>query len=294
MTKKDHLLLGAHMSIAGGMEKAIERGESIGCTAIQIFTKSSRQWKAAPLTDQEVELFKETWQKSSIREIIAHASYLLNIASGDSKIRHQSKAGLLEELLRCHQLGVKKLVLHPGAYRDFPRQEAIATLARMIDEIMDETEFTGQLLLEIMAGQGTTLGRSFEELGEIYDKIHHKKRVALCFDTCHVFVAGYDFRTSQAYEELWQEFEKVFDISMIQAFHFNDSKRELAAHVDRHARIGEGELGLKPFSFIINDPRFFAIPKVLETPYHELTDFQEEMEAIIKTLTPENRKRLLG
>lgn len=265
--KKKQLLLGAHMSIAGGFEQAIIRGEELECTAIQIFTKSNRQWAAKPITVEQANLFKETLQKSSsVQFVMAHASYLINIGSADKTAAEKSVKALIEELKRCHTLGIPYLVLHPGAYTKTTLEESIHLISEYLNYAFDEDPGSTIVLLENTAGQGKSVGSTFEQLRAIYKKVKKKKRIGFCFDTCHAFAAGYDFTTPEKYKALWKHFDEVIGIEHLKAFHINDSVKGLGSHVDRHSNIGKGKIGIEAFRLIMNDPRFSDIPKVLETP----------------------------
>jgi|ERR1700733_8898843 len=292
--KKHRLLLGAHMSIAGGLEKAIERGQSIGCTAIQIFTKSNRQWHAKPITQEEADLFKKTWAESNVDSIIAHATYLINIASGDPKIAHASLNALAKELDSCDLLGIPYLVLHPGASTSSTQQEALDRVVAHLDLVLDNDNKT-TILLETMAGQGSTLCSSFEQLAYLLKKVKHAHKLGICLDTCHIFAAGYDFRDAKDYNHLWETFDKIVGLQHLKAIHINDSQKELGCKVDRHQHIGKGKIGLHGFELLFNDSRFFDIPKILETPKATKEPLAEDimnMETIRKLLSQETREKL--
>jgi deoxyribonuclease IV len=282
MKQKD-LLIGAHMSIAGGVENAITAGQSINCTAIQIFTHSNRQWKVNPLKPESVTLFKQAWQQSTIGSIIAHAGYLLNLGSPQQSVREKSVNVLIEELKRCRELGIDHLVLHPGAYLDGNPNECFEYIAHNIDHALAQVSGNTMILLEIMAGQGTVVGATFEELALIRGLTTHKSRVGICLDTCHAFAAGYDFTTKKTYETMWDKFDKSIGIEHLKAMHFNDSKKERGSRVDRHEQIGKGKLGLEPFRLLLNDDRFVNIPKVLEIPHEHknpLIDYAHGLEIL--------------
>lgn len=294
-SKKHRLLLGAHMSISGGLEKAIERGESIGCTTIQLFTKSNRQWHAKPLSEEDIELFIKTAQSSAIHPIIAHATYLINIASPETKIEKQSTQALAKELERCQELGIHYLVLHPGSYVKGSPDEGIERIINNLNEVLDNVPGNTIIALETMAGQGSALCSTFEQIAYIINHIRHKKRIGVCFDTCHAFVAGYDLRTPKAYEQTWKHFNDVIGLENLNVIHVNDSKKGLNSRVDRHEHIGKGELGLEAFELLFNDERFFGIPKILETPKVTQEPFTEDkmnMETIRGLLSASTRKIL--
>ncbi|CAN5197508.1 deoxyribonuclease IV [soil metagenome] len=294
-TKNSRLLLGAHMSISDGLEKAIKSGASIGCTTIQIFTKSNRQWNAKIITPEEIEHFKAAAKTLKMGPIIAHATYLINIASADPKVSNASTAALAMELARCQSLDIPYLVLHPGSYGKGTPQEGLERISHHLDAIFEKVPGHTMILLETMAGQGTALCWSFEQIAQVINKSTHKKRLGVCFDTCHAFVAGYDFKDSASYHAMWENFDKTIGIERLKAIHVNDSKKGLGSRVDRHEHIGKGALGLEPFSLLFNDPRFFDIPKILETPKATEEPFTEDkmnMATIHSLLTPKTRKLL--
>lgn len=286
------LLLGAHISIAGGFDQAIVRGESIGCTAIQIFTKSNRQWTAAPIGEDAIIAFKNARKHSSITQVIAHAAYLINIGSPHEHIRTKSTQAVIDELHRCHQLGIPYLVMHPGAHGTEPINECLTRIAEQINHILTIDTGTTTLVLETMAGQGTNVCDSFEQLAYIYQQVTHKKRFGICFDTCHVFAAGYDLQTKEAYNNTWKIFDNILGRDLLKVIHLNDSKKPLGMHVDRHEDIGKGKLGLDAFKFIMNDSRLFDIPKILETPKESLRDDWRNMRTLADLVTTENRRVL--
>lgn len=261
------------MSIAKGLHNALLAGESIGCTAIQLFTHSNRQWAIKPLSDNEIQLFNETRKKTAIQEIVVHASYLINIGSPDVEIYNKSYNMLIQELKRCEQLSIPLLILHPGSHRNSTPEKSILQISLTLDKVLEQIPGKSMILLEIMAGQGSSIGSTFEELAAIRKAAIHKNRIGFCFDTCHAFAAGYSFQTSSEYSHLLNTIDQIIGINHIKAFHLNDSQKPCSSHVDRHEHIGKGKLGLEPFRLILNDPRFALIPKILETPHNEtLTD----------------------
>lgn len=259
-------LIGAHMSIAGGIHKAFERGESVGCRTLQIFLKNSNRWDARPLSAQDRELFAAARARTGIDPVVAHDSYLINLASPDRALREKSVRAFMEEMGRANFLGVPFLVLHPGAHMGTGEREGCARVAEALDRALGEVGGPVVPLLENTAGQGSTLGRRFEELASILERVGARERVGVCFDTAHAFAAGYDLRTKKDYDAVMREFDRLIGVGRIRVFHVNDSKKELGSRVDRHADIGKGFLGLEPFRFLLNDRRFPAVPKILETP----------------------------
>jgi deoxyribonuclease IV len=260
------LLTGAHVSIAGGLHKAFERGDRLQCRAIQIFLKNSNQWKAMLLTEPGRILFEEAWKNSRIKFVAAHDSYLINLASPNRDLFQRSLEAFIEEMRRARSLGVPYLVMHPGAHTGAGIAAGIASVAKALNRALKAVGPPVQILLENTAGQGSCLGHRFEHLEDILGRIKDSDRVGVCLDTCHLFAAGYDIRTKEAYAETMREFNRRVGIGKIKVFHVNDSKKDLGSRVDRHCHIGQGCIGLNAFRFLINDRRFSAIPKILETP----------------------------
>jgi deoxyribonuclease-4 len=261
------LSLGAHMSVAGGVDLAIGRAVAFNMDSCQIFTKNANQWAAKPLDPKVVERWLEQQQTAGVTNFVAHDSYLINVGTPADELWEKSRNALQIELERCDQLNVPYLVSHPGAHVGSGVDAGIARVSEAINRIFDDTpDGTSMLLLETTAGQGTTLGRTFEEIAGIMDKIENKSRVGVCLDTCHIFVAGYDLRDSDSYEQTIGDFDRIVGLDNLKVIHLNDAKKGLGSHVDRHTHIGEGELGLEPFRFLMNDPRLDGRPGVLETP----------------------------
>ncbi|HZX47986.1 MAG: deoxyribonuclease IV [Thermodesulfovibrio sp. RBG_19FT_COMBO_42_12] len=261
------MMLGAHMSIAGGVDKAIERGASLSCTAIQIFTKNSNQWDGRPITEDEVVRFKTLLRKSSIKQIIAHDSYLINLASGSSELRERSVNALISEVDRCRTLEIPYVVIHPGAHTGVGEDEGIKNIIHSLDIICAKTDGWGvDIALETTAGQGTNIGYRFEHLSRIITGVKYNNRIKTCIDTCHIFAAGYDIRTPEGYEKVIDEFNKLVGLDRLACIHLNDSKKGLESRVDRHEHIGKGFIGKESFRTIINDRRFNDIAMIIETP----------------------------
>jgi deoxyribonuclease-4 len=277
--------LGAHMSIAGGVHLAVRRGKSIGCNAVQLFVKSSNQWRAKELSTGEIDLFHEESVSFTPGFVIAHTSYLINIASPDPALLKKSADSLLVELKRCATLGIPYLVLHPGSHRGVGVDRGIGTIAETINRLYEGTSGDGtSILLEITAGAGNTIGSKFEELAAIIDLIEDKSRVGVCYDTCHAFTAGYDIRTKRKYNATFRALDDTIGFGYLRAFHLNDSLKEFGSHKDRHTHIGQGEIGTDAFSYLVNDKRFIDRPMVLETPKGE--DLREDVEnlALLRSL----------
>lgn len=255
------------MSIAGGLPKALARGKKLGCRTIQIFTKNATQWKARPLTQEEIRDFKEVRKESGIAPVVVHDTYLINIASPEPAKRKASSTALLEEMQRTEALGLPYLIMHPGAHMGAGEQEGIRQVIRSLDSLHRETRgFRMKILLETTAGQGTNLGYRFEQIAAMISGAAESERLGVCVDTCHIFAAGYDIRTPAGYEETMQDLISLFGAGKILCFHVNDSRKEFGSRVDRHAHIGKGEIGLPAFRCLMNDKRFRNIPKILETP----------------------------
>jgi deoxyribonuclease-4 len=260
------LLAGAHMSIAGGLHLAFRRGKQVGCRTIQIFLKSSTQWKARLLSEEDRSLFREAHQESGIEPVLAHDSYLINLASPDRSLRRKSLHAFIEEMRRANYLGVPWMIMHPGAHMGAGVKAGVARVAGELKNALDSVEPPVSILLENTAGQGSSLGFRFEQLADILQKTGNSDRVGVCIDTCHAFAAGYDLRTEEGYAQTMLELERLIGLEKIRAFHLNDSKKDLGCRVDRHTHIGKGCIGLDAFRFLVNDKRFAAIPKILETP----------------------------
>lgn len=255
------------MSIAGGHALAVDRATNFGMTALQIFTKNANQWTAKPIMPEAAETFKERLGGSNVSFVVAHDSYLINLASPDDANWEKSRNAFADELVRCQQLGVGSLVTHPGAHMGTGVDAGVTRVAEGLNRIFADLPDNGTtVLLETTAGQGSTLGRTFEELAGIIDQVEDKSRVAVCLDTCHIFAAGYDIRDEATYQATMQAFDDTIGLDRLRVFHLNDSKKGLGAHVDRHAHIGEGELGSEAFRLLLTDPRFADRPGVLETP----------------------------
>lgn len=259
-------LLGAHMSIAGGVGNALLEGKKVACDAIQIFTKSSRQWASKPYTKEEVQLFEINRKETGITNIIAHDSYLLNLGSPDSFLRTRSVAAFIDELERCETLGVTNLVAHPGSHTGAGEVEGIKTIAKSLDEVHEACPgYNVKVTLEITAGQGSNLGYRFQQIRDIMDSTRESDRLRVCFDTEHAFAAGYDMRTKEGYERTFAEFDDAIGIKHLAAFHLNDSKKEFNSRIDRHEHIGKGFIGIEAFRLLMNDKRFWGLPMCLET-----------------------------
>ena len=258
-------LLGAHVSISGGIPEAPTRASRLSVNCFQIFTKNNNQWKARSFREGEVEEFQKRVQEGGFKSVVSHSDYLTNLASAKREVRSKSWENLAGELDRCRTLGIDLLVLHPGSHGGDGVDVGIDRVASALREILPGHPGV-RILLETTAGQGTGLGVYFEELAEIYDRSSHPERLGVCYDTCHTFAAGYDIRTEQSYEDVMKRFDDVLGLGELRLFHLNDSKRGAGQHIDRHQHIGWGEMGLGPFWMLMNDDRFSDIPKIIETP----------------------------
>jgi deoxyribonuclease IV len=265
--------LGAHMSISGGLEKAVIRGQEVGCEAMQIFTKNSNQWKAKPLTAPEVTAFREACQAADIGPVIAHSAYLINLAAPDEALYEKSVQAFRDELQRCELLGIPYLVVHPGAHMGAGEEQGLKRIAAAIDRIHRDTpNLQAAITLEVTAGQGTVLAAKFEHFAAILEQVDEPERLGFCLDTCHLLAAGYDFRTRQGYDGMMETWEDLVGIERIRVIHLNDSKKDLGSRVDRHEHIGQGYIGTTGFEFLLNDRRLAALPMVLETPKDDNAD----------------------
>jgi deoxyribonuclease-4 len=259
--------LGAHLSIAGGLPRAVDRAEASGCQALQIFTKSAGQWRARELPAEEIALFRRRVRETKIRPVVAHNSYLINVAAADRALRRQSIAALLEELDRAEALGLDGLVMHPGSYTSGTEEGGLTLIADALASILERRpKMRTRILLEHTAGQGTNLGHRFEHLAAIIDRLGGSRRVGVCLDTCHLLTAGYDICSEAGYRETFRQFGAIVGFPRLKAFHLNDSKKPCASRVDRHEHIGKGCIGVEPFRRLVNDPRFAKLPMLLETP----------------------------
>ncbi len=286
MKSKNECLVGAHVSIAGGFFKAIEEGTIIGCTTIQIFTKSNRQWHANSILQADAQAFIAAQKCSEIKTVVAHASYLINLGSATPGVQAKSLSALIDEIKRCHELEIPYLVLHPGTAEPNSKESTLKQTGNYINQALQATPAcTTTVLVETMAGQGKSVGSSFEELRTILEQVTDKTRIGVCFDTCHAFAAGYDFTTPQSYTSTFKQFDELIGLKYLKVFHLNDSKKELNSHVDRHEDIGQGLIKLEAFALIMNDPRFKRIPKILETPMTTgIEDYKRNLQTLLSLI----------
>jgi deoxyribonuclease-4 len=260
------LLLGAHVSIAGGVHYAIRRGEELGCTAIQVFTKNAAQWKANPLSEEDVKKFKRERARAGIL-VVVHDAYLINLASPNSSLLKKSQAAFIEEMERAEELEIPYLIMHPGAHSGSGEDAGIRSVARSFNRVFRKTSgFQVKILVENTAGQGTALGHSFEQLRRIIEDTAQPERMGVCLDSCHAFASGYDLRTRPDYLRVMEEFDEVIGRESLKIMHLNDCKKGLGQKIDRHEHLGKGMLGLEFFRVVMNDPHFHHVPKIIETP----------------------------
>lgn len=257
-------LIGAHLSTKGGLHTVFERASAIDAAAVALFAKNSNQWKGKELTDADCAQFTSL---RNVRPMLTHASYLINLATTNPEFHRKSIIALADELDRAERLGIHAVVLHPGAHLGAGSNAGCDQIARSLDTVHALIpNHKAVTLLETAAGQGSCVGCTFEELGRMLNAVDDKARVGICVDTCHIFAAGYDIRTRDGYERMVDELDRYVGIENVAAFHLNDSKKPLGSRVDRHEHIGQGEIGLDAFRFLLNDPRFAKLPKVIETP----------------------------
>jgi len=269
------LLIGAHESVAGGMFRAVERAESVGATALQVFTKNSNRWQSPPLTEEAVANYKTAISESSIRSVVSHDSYLINLCATDKGILKKSRLAMVDEIERCRSLGIGLLNFHPGAHMGAGEKAGLRRIIESLDIVHGETEGSGvRSVVETTAGQGTVLGSSFEQIAEIINGVKDAGRMGVCIDTCHIFAAGYDISGEEPYGAVMEEFGRVIGFDRLLVIHANDSKGELGSHRDRHEHIGKGSIGREGFRLVMTDPRLGHVPKILETPKGE--DLEED------------------
>ena len=269
-------LLGAHMSVNGGIDTAFERGERAGCRTMQVFVKNNNRWSAKPLSDGDVQRYKSAAGASTISPVVAHAAYLINLCAADKSILDRSRIAFADELQRCDLLGITALIVHPGSHVGAGEEHGIRLIAESLNRIHDATPGIHVLTtLETTAGQGSALGYKFEQLGRMIDLVERKERMAICMDTCHIFAAGYPIATEDGWEATMRSFHEIIGLERLVAIHVNDSKKDFGSRVDRHEHIGKGRIGKAAFRSLMNDRRLEHVPKILETPKSE--DMHEDV-----------------
>lgn len=268
------LQIGAHMSIAGGVSKALDQAAQVNSNAVQVFTKNNRQWAGPPINREDVARWKEQMPALGIGYAVSHASYLINLASPKDELWEKSLAAQKDEIQRAHAYGIPHIVLHPGSHVGSGVEAGVERIAAAMNRIHAETPDCADTItcLELMAGAGATLGRSFQELRAILEQVVERDRMGVCVDTCHAFATGYDFRTADTYEQFMDQLELEIGRDTVKVLHFNDSKGALGSNLDRHVDIGDGEIGLEGFRYILNDPRWDGVPVLLETPKDDTLD----------------------
>ncbi len=276
-------LIGAHVSIAGGIELSIERGDSIACDSIQIFIQSSRTWKSAPLTEESVRAFHEAKKNAKhVKRVVAHNSYLLNLSTANEEVREKSVGHFIELFEKCERLGIEALITHPGSHLGAGMEEGIKQTSRSLDEVMAVCKgFSAKILLENTAGQGGCVGHRFEQLSAIAAGTKDPDRIGYCFDTQHAFAAGYDLRSEEAYDATFAEWDNRVGTKRIHVFHLNDAMKDLGCLVDRHENLGKGFIGETPFRKLMNDRRFKDVPMCLETaPGDDMENYVRELKLL--------------
>ncbi len=268
--------LGAHESVSGGLHLAFERIKRVGGDALQIFTRNQRQWIPAELKTEEVRLYKKAHRESGEMIVASHGSYLVNFATGKEELLQKSTLAFVLELQRCQQLGIPYVVLHPGSHGGDGVEAGLNRFVAGIDSAIEQSKTEVEVLVETTAGQGTGLGRSFQELAYILQNSRYSSQLGVCVDTCHIFAAGYDIRSAEEYNATIDELDNHVGLQRVKFFHLNDSKKELGSRVDRHEHIGKGAIGLSGFKNLLNDPRFAGLPMTLETPKSD--DLEEDRE----------------
>lgn len=285
MPKKDSLLIGAHMSTSGGLHNAIHHGINTGCTTIQIFTKNNNRWEQRPTTDEEAEKFLDAQEASGITPVISHTAYLVNLATPNQDFHDKSIKALIDEVQRAEQLRIPDVVLHPGSPVDGTPEYGMKKIIESLNICIDKTpNAKARISLELTAGQGSHLGYTFEQVAEMIAGVENKARVSVCLDTCHIFAAGYDIRTKSEFDKTMKSFAKIIGMKHLKVIHLNDSIKDLGSRVDRHTHLGDGKIGVDAFKFIMQDPRFVKIPKLLETPKDDEYEDDKRNLALLRKL----------
>lgn len=259
-------IFGAHMPTTGGLTSAIKEAQRIGCDAVQLFTSSPYQWQRKPLEESVIQEFKQAYKASDLKQLVSHDIYIVNLCSLELESQEKSVRSIIDNMKRCSQLGIPYLVSHIGAHMNQGEEAAIHIITKHIQTILKETPEDVILCMENTAGQGSTMNYKFEHLSQIIEGCKGDPRLGICFDTCHAFGAGYDLRTLESYDHTFSEAERLIGIDRIKVIHCNDSKKPLGSKVDRHEHLGKGEIGEDAFRLLVNDPRCYNIPIILETP----------------------------
>jgi deoxyribonuclease-4 len=277
--------IGAHMSIAGGVHLSVERAKALKCRAFQIFTKNSNQWQSKEIPEEDAEEFRRRVGAGGYTHVIAHDSYLINVASPEKDLWKRSFDALLDEVERANLLGLDYLVMHPGAHKGTGEEKGLNRIADALEGILESYPDDGvEILLETTAGQGTNLGHRFEQLRYLIDRLAAGERIGICLDTAHIFAAGYDIRDRASYERTMDEFDRIIGLERLKMIHMNDTQKEFGSRVDRHHHIGKGNIGLEGFRFFMTDDRLQALPKILETPKGSDDEMDRKNLALLRKL----------
>ncbi len=278
-------LVGAHMSAAGGLARAVERAAAVGCRTLQVFTKNSNQWEGKALDREDSRTFRAAARSAGLAPLVSHAAYLINLASPDEVVRRRSLTALVDEIRRCDAAGIPYLVLHPGSHGGDGERAGLERIARGLDDAVKRTAGSKTtLLLETAAGQGASLGHTFSQLADMRRRASSKTRLAFCLDTCHVWAAGYDVMSAEGWKRMLEEADRTIGLSRIRVVHANDSKKGRGCRVDRHERIGLGAIGEKGFANLMTEPAFEKVPKILETPKDEAGKYDRQGLAVLRRL----------
>lgn len=283
MSVSSKITIGGHVSAAGGPSNAPGRANQFSFNTFQIFTKNQMQWKAKPLSEEEAGKFSEAIRETGMRNTMVHASYLLNLGTTNPELKEKSLNGIIEEIRRVEMLGMDLLTFHPGSSKGTTEKQALKNIADSLNTVISEKQHS-MVLLENAAGQGSTVGKTFEQLAEMIDQVVLKESVGICLDTCHAWAAGYDIRSPEGYAETMDQFDSIIGLEKLRGFHLNDSKKERGSHVDRHENLGLGTLGAEGISNFVNDKRFRDIPMILETPKGE-DGYAEDLKVISGVIT---------
>lgn len=276
------LLIGAHLSTSKGLPAALQNALGMGAECLQIFTSSPQMWRGKKYSPADAEAFQSAQSATGVSPVVSHDSYLINLASVDAEILAKSRQAFREEIERCGILGVPMIVTHLGSFKDSTLPEGISRLAESLNLLIPVAEDNGvQIVLETTAGQGSYVGGDFAQFPQIFEQIPAQEKLGVCLDTCHIFVAGYELRTAEAYETMWQEFDQHIGLNRLCVIHLNDTEKALGSHSDRHANIGTGQLGEEPFRLLLHDQRLKKIPKILETPGTD-EDYARNLEVLRK------------
>lgn len=285
MSITEQLLIGGHISASGGVHLSPDRAAKFNFRTFQIFSKNQMQWKAKPLSEEDVRKFREEVKARKMTGIMIHASYLLNMATPKADLKSKVLDAFAEELRRADLLGIDYLTFHPGSANGTTERDALRSIAENLNELIDKKQEC-VILLETSAGQGKTVGHTFEQLAEIMDQVNYKDKVGICFDTCHVFAAGYDIKSKSGYGETMDNFKSVIGLEKLKGFHLNDSKKPINSRVDRHEQIGDGLLGLDGISNFIKDKRLWEKPMIMETPLGE-EGYEKDLQNLEKIFAEE-------